>query len=441
MSTGASGQSLVVNLNSERDELDNLCKQLEKIAVATRKVFMEVRALAREERRREEIYSNKIKEVNKDLTYTIRPPGIKATVLRDLGIALRESQEKAKHCEQQAEALDKIIKTLCKAKARLQEYGGLEVDLHSGGKREASRVTIIDQSWRELGRTKELRDEFSTLFPRNLLDALPFETIKAARETLNQLRQGNSRLLPKVKKGEELGFVMADSFPKPINWKAFWDHPGKIEPESLFEDAEGYVIFYYWLYGDGGEINLSNEHWSNYMRNNAFIRSFTHDFILEDDARVRDKSGGIDIVQEMIIEDGYNSGYKLLHGTSNFKIKGNVLVTGNRKSGAKFEYDLIFYWEDIIDPKFTSKRVSHFGIPAINLSDIALATPLKAIGTPQDYNISIEWRVTPTLTVQGNKCLNKSGYPLKTFPRELLNGRIHRFFFMLVRNIQNAIEV
>ena len=182
--------------------------------------------------------------------------------------------------------------------------------------------------------------------------------------------------------------------------------PGKI-------DKQGLDIGLHWLYGGGEPISISvdryddsshdvlraNEEivlynkWQKYMEDNVMLTNEVQDFVIPLGENI--SVGETIIVNETIhaeVENGESAtGYNFLHGTNStvgdFSISGSITkdLEGN------VTYDLIYTWNDIIDPNmiYTSdqqKSSAAHNIPFAN---------------PTDYEIHISWRDISVLNSNG----------------------------------------
>lgn len=132
------------------------------------------------------------------------------------------------------------------------------------------------------------------------------------------------------------------------------------------KDVQAVEIFTYWLEGHGDEMILEDEPWKRYMMNNKLLEEQIINQLKEDAMQRKtwlEKSGldvlhgDVDVIRyHAEIENGYRTGYELLHGTNrevgDFEIEGNFAV----KKAPQFSnvidvgYELRFCWNDIIDP-------------------------------------------------------------------------------------------
>lgn len=145
---------------------------------------------------------------------------------------------------------------------------------------------------------------------------------------------------------------------------------------SVF-DERGRELLGRWLNGTGNELRTHNGPWGEYMRQNHHLRTNVLNQLQIDNAR-RTSSGPIYMRFHNEIENGYNTGYQMLHGThsiaGNFEIQGNATVLED-----KTVYNLRLTWHDIIDPNATYPE------------DSTLAYLLYILYDPRDYSVHISW--------------------------------------------------
>ncbi|OXG06084.1 RHS repeat-associated protein [Flavobacterium araucananum] len=149
-------------------------------------------------------------------------------------------------------------------------------------------------------------------------------------------------------------------------------------------DARGYEIYSHWLNGSGTYMNRSEGNWGDYMRANEMINNRLRDaademaqsMIIGHHSSYTYTSGNV----PMEIEDGYFSGYGLLHGTDRFSYAG-IGKYDNKSQTYNFNFSV--KWFDEIDKNSNS-------------GDDLYADPLLALGA-KNYYISIKWSQTISL--------------------------------------------
>jgi hypothetical protein len=184
-------------------------------------------------------------------------------------------------------------------------------------------------------------------------------------------------------------------------------HPGA--------DEQGRFLLNHWLDGSGTELRLNDESWQNYMRANQLLPSQAREAlrpdILERAARGAD-IGDFAIRFHGNIENGYGTGYQLLHGSKAVpdrgewlgEDQGDVQMVGTatrecRRDGKTgFIYTIRTTWNDIIDPN-----------PRYVL-DTILSVALHAVYHPRDYKIKITWESTAHVVVD-NGIVTGTGWP------------------------------
>lgn len=161
------------------------------------------------------------------------------------------------------------------------------------------------------------------------------------------------------------------------------DFAGASIIDFVFSDAQGVELFNHWLYGKGALFKKENDpSWSDYMRaNSLLIGQVERELIKDYDSR--SSSGTVNITFYAEIENGYFSGYQMLHGTNStvgdFNINGTATVSIDSIGNKTITYDVTEAWNDIIDPNST------------DLMDILLSYSLGLIYSPTDYIAKISW--------------------------------------------------
>ena len=147
--------------------------------------------------------------------------------------------------------------------------------------------------------------------------------------------------------------------------------------DGSFFDERGKEIFGMWLNGSGETANLSGDNWTKYMSSNELLTEKVFD-ILKKDASQRAQSGFLYVTTHAEIENGYFSGYEMLHGTD--KNVGDFQIWGDANySKEQVTYNLTLRWNDKIDPNF-----SYSG-------DVISSVVLHTLFNPKDYDIHITW--------------------------------------------------
>jgi RHS repeat-associated protein len=137
-------------------------------------------------------------------------------------------------------------------------------------------------------------------------------------------------------------------------------------------------IFFHWLFGKGEELCLDHKDWADYMNSNTKLQEQINEKLRE---QINNGSSDFEFTFHGEIENGYSTGYELLHG-SNSKV-GDVTLSGSisyNKELDKHDVNYTVQWNDIIDPNGNYEK------------DIIYAERLKKIFNPKDYIIRIRWR-------------------------------------------------
>jgi len=102
------------------------------------------------------------------------------------------------------------------------------------------------------------------------------------------------------------------------------------------------------------------------------------------------------------IENGYSTGYEMLHGThrgeGDFQIRGRATLTPDGRNN-NIHYELRYSWNDRID-----KNAKYSG-------DNFFAGILHFFYDPKDYAIHIHWKADSDVTVCDGKIIRSNGYP------------------------------
>ena len=187
-------------------------------------------------------------------------------------------------------------------------------------------------------------------------------------------------------------------------------------------DAQGDFILNHWLDGSGEEVDLFyDQEWTNYMRANKLLQNEALEQ-LKKDALTRKESGPVSIRFPGEMENGYATGYQLLHGSKGIanrgkwkgQDQGDVQMVGYatvvKKPDGKVEirYGLNTTWNDIIDPNPKYR------------ADTILSVILHIFYSPQDYKIKIRWSSGTNVEVNGTNVTGK-GWPFDS--NQFGNGR------------------
>ena len=160
-------------------------------------------------------------------------------------------------------------------------------------------------------------------------------------------------------------------------------------------DSRGEELFSHWISGSGKDLLLNGKNWQDYMRNNEYINSdlmkdafeIASGMASNSQTSTSKKSGN----HHIDIQDGYTTGYEMLHGT-NFFSYGVVGEYDSKTDTYTFNFNL--KWFDRINPNLNIK------------TDVKYAKYASYLYSPKDYNVSIRW--TQTITVSGSEVRNKN---------------------------------
>ncbi len=149
---------------------------------------------------------------------------------------------------------------------------------------------------------------------------------------------------------------------------------------SLF-DERGRELLGRWLDGSGKTLNTKNGVWGEYMKNDQLLNKQILD-VLKKDASIRNESGKVNFQFHAEIENGYLTGYEMLHGTvtplGDFQINGTAKFINSNQ----IQYSLSLTWNDVIDPNATYD------------TDTKLSKVLNFFYSPKDYEVHINWEDT-----------------------------------------------
>ncbi len=138
-------------------------------------------------------------------------------------------------------------------------------------------------------------------------------------------------------------------------------------------DERGRELLGRWLNGSGEDLVAYNGRWGNYMKNNELLTDQIESYLTEDAAR-RKVSGKFWIDKHPEIQNGYRTGYEMLHGPHEFSISGMANLTS---SGVFYKYNAS--WYDAIDP-----NNSYYG-------DTFYSGVAEMFYSPANYNVFISW--------------------------------------------------
>jgi len=155
------------------------------------------------------------------------------------------------------------------------------------------------------------------------------------------------------------------------------------------------VIFGHWLAGSGNELDIFyDSYFTEYMNANAMLNAqIKHWLITYANGYL---AGIINMRRHAEIENGYTTGYELLHGSNgevgDFEIWGGF-TTERQGNYLLYHFDITCQWNDIIDPNYAYE------------SDLTLEMFIGMFGfpfsyfSPDDYVIRIRWNKQLTIKV------------------------------------------
>lgn len=170
-------------------------------------------------------------------------------------------------------------------------------------------------------------------------------------------------------------------------------------------DARGQDLFGWWMEGTGDTRYLNDGVWRDYMMENKLLAPQIREK-MEEDAKTRVSSGPVSLQlhqsHSIEIEDGYFTGYEMLHGTNKlvggFTVLGTAVVT-NTGGKRTVEYKVAYAWHDRIDPMNSIQ------------SDRVAARTLRFLFSPKDYNVHIDWWAPSKVEICGDKIQSSTGWP------------------------------
>ncbi len=172
---------------------------------------------------------------------------------------------------------------------------------------------------------------------------------------------------------------------------------------SLF-DERGKELLGHWLNGDVGRegLTLEGDNWRRYMLANEMLRPQIVE-ALKRDVNWRVGSGTVSTSFHAEIENGYFTGYEMLHGThrgvGDFQIRGTADVTTESDGKLMIRYNLTYVWNDVIDPNFS------YG------SDEVSAWVLRRLYSPRNYTVRVRWTAPCAVKVCNGEVTGGKGYP------------------------------
>lgn len=191
------------------------------------------------------------------------------------------------------------------------------------------------------------------------------------------------------------------------NW-IWWNFTIK-SPNNNFQylpfDARGYELYSYWAIGSGKNLKYTEGHWGDYMRDNHYIEQGLKDVLITKASIMKEqKTSKINIERYTFsdgfeIENGYFTGYEMLHGTNRFTIVSGI--ANYNKKIELYTFDLKLQWKDRINPNAEQgdSEIAKF-IREINLD------------MPADFDVEINWSQKIKISLEEINNYNKNN----TFP-------------------------
>ncbi|MCE5184781.1 MAG: hypothetical protein LLF76_01485, partial [Planctomycetaceae bacterium] len=167
-------------------------------------------------------------------------------------------------------------------------------------------------------------------------------------------------------------------------------------------DERGQELFSNWLSGDYTEITYTEGVWGEYMMANTILTPNLCNRV-RSDAISRTSSGQINNNFAAAIENGYFTGYEMLHGTNatvgGFTMVGSATVQRDAACCYLIDYAITYTWNDIIDPNPRYR------------DDIILDWIFELFYDPQDYVVHIVWTQNAKVKVCNRRIVEFEGYP------------------------------
>ena len=160
-------------------------------------------------------------------------------------------------------------------------------------------------------------------------------------------------------------------------------------------DHAWWVIFSHWLGGTGSELDIFyDDYFTDYMNANWRLNNSIRYWLLT--YAYGHSAGLINMRRHAEIENGYYTGYELLHGSNgevgDFQMWGGF-TTERDGNYLLYHFDITCQWNDKIDPNYSYD------------SDLSLEAMIRLFGlpypyfSPADYVIRIRWNKQLTIKV------------------------------------------
>jgi hypothetical protein len=183
---------------------------------------------------------------------------------------------------------------------------------------------------------------------------------------------------------EFLGLKQPEYF-KGIDFSQFGNDEDPGNPAAFwYFDKKGEELMNHWLRGSGKNLNFSyDKGWSDYMKGNEILlerlqriaRARSYSMNSEGKTKYSETSGNF----HFEIDNGYNTGYKMLHGTNYLSYVANGRYD---KSSDSYIFKFNLKWTDQINHNSTYTADKIFNYIS------------SKVGHPKDYWITIQWTQT-----------------------------------------------
>ncbi|WP_170234792.1 hypothetical protein, partial [Chryseobacterium hagamense] len=182
-----------------------------------------------------------------------------------------------------------------------------------------------------------------------------------------------------------MAYLAESASPEPDFSKFDFSGYGHDDPPAFWIfDKKGEELMNHWLGGSGKNLNFSyDKSWSDYMKGNEILsdrlqriaRARSYSMNSEGKTKYSETSGNF----HFEIDNGYNTGYKMLHGTNYLSYVANGRYD---KSSDSYIFKFNLKWTDQINHNSSVTADKWFNYIA------------RKVGHPKDYWITIQWTQT-----------------------------------------------